>query len=183
LEIVVRIFAVLALSLALGGCFSSERPLFAEASGQCPFIAPTTLQEIDETPSTFVFAPDGAYCRATNDQGKVSRTLFVPIGGQWWIVQDDGEHPSYLLVHRTGSRLMQYLPKCEEFSESRLRQLGVTFDSERRYCTANDAHQIELLFRSWRWGWFHQPVGAFRIVGAATGSRPQPNSATPAPAP
>lgn len=175
-----RIFAVLALSLALGGCFSSERPLFSEASGHCPFTTPTSLQEIDETPSAFVFEPDGGYCRATNDQGKVSRTLFVPIGGQWWIVQDEGENPSYLLVHRTGSRLTQYLPKCEEFSESRLRQLGVTFDADRRSCTANDAHQIDVLFRSWRWGWFHQPVGAFRIVGPAPSAPPAP---TPTPSP
>jgi hypothetical protein len=170
----VRIFAMLALSLALGGCFSSERPLFEEASGRCPFTAPTSLEEMDETPSLFVFEPSGNYCQTTDDHGKVSRTLFVPIGGQWWIVQDDDEHPSYILVHRTGSRMMQYLPKCEEFSESRLRQLGVTFDSERRYCTANDAHQIDALFRSWRWGWFHQPVGAFRIVGAAAATSPSP---------
>jgi len=170
----VRIFAVLALSLALGGCFSSERPLFAEASGHCPFTTPTLLEETDETPSHFVFEASGNYCQTTNDEGKVERTLFVPIGGQWWIVQDDDEHPSYILVHRTGSRMMQYLPKCEEFSESRLRQLGVTFDAERRYCTANDAHQIDVLFRSWRWGWFHQPVGAFRIVGPAPSVPPPP---------
>jgi len=170
----VRIFAVLALSLALGGCFSSERPLFAEASGHCPFTTPTLLEETDETPSHFVFEASGNYCQTTNDEGKVERTLFVPIGGQWWIVQDDDEHPSYILVHRTGSRMMQYLPKCEEFSADRLQRLGVTFDAEQHNCTANDAHQIDTLFRSWRWGWFHRPVGAFRIVGPAPSVPPPP---------
>jgi hypothetical protein len=165
LETIVRIFAMLALSLALGGCFSSERPLFAEASGHCPFTVPTTLEEVDETPSRFVFETSGGYCRTTDDQGKISRTLFVPIGGQWWIVQDDDEHPSYILMHRVRSRLIQYVPKCEEFSADRLRRLGVTFDTERRYCTANDAHQIDVLFRSWRFGFFHHPIGAFHIAG------------------
>lgn len=167
-----RIFAMLALGLALGGCFSSERPLFEEASGHCPFAAPTTLEEMDETPSLFIFEASGGYCQTTDDHGKVSRTLFVPIGGQWWIVQDDDEHPSYILVHRTGARMVQYLPKCEEFSEDRLRRLGVIFDTERRYCAANDAHQIDTLFRSWRWGLFHQTVGVFRIVGPAVAEPP-----------
>ncbi len=159
-----RIVAMLALSLALGGCFSSEHPLFTEDRGQCPFTTPTTLEEIDETPSRVTFAASGGYCQATDNEGRVSHALFVPIGGQWWIVQDDDEHPSYALIHREGSRMVEYLPKCEEFSPDRLRRLGVTFDEGQRECTANDASQINTLFRSWRYRLFPKPVGAFRIV-------------------
>lgn len=159
-----RAVALLALCLALGGCFSSERRLFPEERGQCPFTAATTLEEIDETPTRFVFEPSGAYCQTTNEDGRVERTLFVPIGSNWWIVQEDKDNPSYVLVHRSGSRFSEYLPKCEDFSADRLRRLGVTFDDQRQNCTANDSRQIETLFRFWRYGWFRQEVGAFRIL-------------------
>src|SRR5262249_15185160 len=141
-----------------------ERPLFTEESGKCPFLTPTTLEEVDETPDRFVMSTSGGYCQGTDGTGRVSRALFVPIGGQWWIVQDDNDHPSYALVHRAGSRFFSYLPKCDEFPADRLRRLGVTFSADQRDCTANDARQIDTLFRSWRWGLFHQPSGEMRIV-------------------
>jgi len=167
-----RIVAMLGLSLALAGCFSSERPLFSEDRGHCPFTTPTTLEEIDETPSRVVFTASGGYCQATDNEGRVSRALFAPIGAQWWIVQDDQDHPAYALVHREGSRIVEYLPKCEEFSADRLRRLGVTFDEGQRECTANDARQIDELFRSWRYRPFPRPVGAFRILPAGAAAAP-----------
>jgi|SRR6185312_12447661 len=162
-----RILAMLALSVALGGCFSSEHPLYTEDRGQCPFATPTTLEEIGETSERFTFVASGGYCQATDGNGRVSRALFVPIGAQWWIVQDDDEHPSYALIHREGSRLVEYLPKCNEFSADGLRRLGVTFDDRQEECTVNDAHQIDTLFRSWRYRLFPKAVGAFRILSAS----------------
>lgn len=169
-----RIFAMLGLSLALGGCFSSERPLFSEDRGQCPFTTPTTLEEIDATPSRVVFTASGRYCQATDENGAVSRALLVPIGAQWWIVQDEEEHSFYALVHREGSRIVEYLPKCEEFSADRLRRLGVTFSDDQRECTANDARQIDTLFRAWRNRLFPKPAGAFRILPADAAPTPAP---------
>ena len=162
-----RILAMLALSVALGGCFSSEHPLYTEDRGQCPFASATTLEEIGENAERYTLAASGGYCQSTDANGRVSRALFVPIGAQWWIVQDDDEHPSYALIHREGSRLIEFLPKCEEFSPLRLRQLGVTFDEGQRECTANDARQIDTLFGSWRYRFFPKPVGALRIVATA----------------
>lgn len=153
---------VLASALFLGGCFSSEGPVFAEARGDCPFAAPANYREIDDgVTDVFIFASDGAYCSITNARGEVDRALFVPIGRNWWIVQGEEDRPSYALMHRTGDRLVQYHPRCEEFSAARLRRLGVAFDEERQNCTVSEARQIETLFRSWR-SPFRMASGAYR---------------------
>jgi hypothetical protein len=63
-------------------------------------------------------------------------------------VQGDEEHPTYAIMRRSGDRLRNYLPRCQDYSASRLRRLGVTFDEDRRNCTVTEARQIEALFRS-----------------------------------
>jgi hypothetical protein len=174
LEGFMRVVAALALSLALAGCFSSEHPLFAESRGQCPFTTPTAIEEVDkdaspsETPERYTFIASGGYCQTMDHTGRVSHALFVPIGDQWWIVQDDDEHPSYGLIHREGARVLEYLPKCEEFPADRLRRLGVTFNEQQTECTANDPRQIDTLFRSWRDSGHHEPGGELRIVPEAS---------------
>lgn len=163
-----RVWLVVALCAALGGCFTSQAPVFDAARGACPFATPTHYRELEQGQSRpaadaalFTFETDGASCKTTDENGKATHALFVPIGGDWWIVQSDDEHPYYSMMHRSGGVLRQYLPKCQDFSESRLRRLNVTFDDERQYCTVTDAHQVETLFRSWR-SPFRAPAGAFR---------------------
>ena len=171
--------AVLAFCVLLSGCFSSDGPLFADTRGQCPFATPTIYEEVDEHPARFLFARDGANCVTTDEQGKQTRTLFVPIGGDWWIVQGADPHPSYMLIHRSGGRLIQYAPPCHDFSASRLSRLGVTYDDERRECTATQARQIETLFRAWRYGWFHQPGDIYREMAPGTVMTPASSPETP----
>jgi len=156
-----RALSAAALCLLLAGCFSSNGPLFEEERGQCPFATPTVYEEIDETPDRFVFETDGEYCKITNAEGGVRYALFVPIGRNRWIVQSEEDRPSYAIMQRRGDRLTQYLPRCSDFSASRLRRLGVQFDDERDRCTATDARQIETLFRSWGGG---RATGAYRRV-------------------
>ena len=161
-----RFWAVLLLPLAVAGCFTSDGPVFEEARGRCPFSAPTLFKEIadnDAEPIMMTFEPDGAYCRFTQADREPERALFIPMGRNWWIVQGDEERPSYMLLHRSGARLTQYLPRCADFSESRLNRLQVQYDEGQRYCTVTEAHQIETLFRSWR-SPFRAPSGAFREV-------------------
>ena len=143
-----RTLMVLAFASFLGGCFRSESPLFDAARGACPFETPASYQEIDAT-ERLVFEADGPYCRITNATGTVSRSLFVAIGGDWWIVQDKQQRPTYGLMHLEGARLAQFTPRCADFSPARLRSLGVAFDKDRTVCTADRAEQIETLFRSW----------------------------------
>lgn len=156
-----RTFGVAALCLLLAGCFSSNGPVFSEDRGQCPFTTPTVYEEVDETPYRFVFETEGAYCKVTDPDGDVTLALFVPMGRNRWIVQGDEESPSYAILRRSGDRLTQYLPRCSDFSASRLRRLGVTFDDERNRCTVTEARQIETLFRSWGGG---RATGAYRRV-------------------
>jgi hypothetical protein len=156
-----RAFSGAALCLLLAGCFSSAGPVFSEDRGQCPFTAPMVYEEVDETPYRFTFETDGAYCKVTDPDNDVTLVLFVPLGRNRWIVQGDEEHPSYIIMRRNGDRLTQYLPRCQDFSASRLRRLGITFDEDRRNCTVTDARQIETLFRSWGGG---RATGAYRRV-------------------
>src|SRR5262249_3019705 len=142
---------------------------FDSARGACPFATPTHYRELEQGQSRpaadaelFTFETDGAFCKTTDGSGKVTHTLFVPIGGDWWIVQSDDAHPNYLMMHRSGDVLREYAPKCQDFSESRLRSLDVAFDDDRQYCTVTQARQVETLFRSWRWWPFRPAVGAFR---------------------
>ena len=170
-----RKWAVLALAFALAGCFSSDGPVFDEARGDCPFETPSLYQEIDEgTPGQFVFETDGASCKVTDPDGDISHALFVPMGRNWWIVQGDEARPGYFLMRRSGERLTQYLPRCEEFSVSRLTRLGVTFDEDRKNCTVTEARQIERLFRGWP-SPFRRATGAYRLVSPP----PTPPSSPP----
>jgi hypothetical protein len=159
-----RKWAVLALAFALAGCFSSNGPVFDQARGDCPFETPTLYREIDEgTPGHFLFEADGASCKVTDPAGAVTHALFVPMGRNWWIVQGDEARPTYALMHRSGQRLTQYMPRCEEFSASRLTRLVVTFDEDRKNCTVTEARQIEHLFRGWP-SPFRRATGAYRLV-------------------
>lgn len=146
-----RALSVAMLCLLLAGCFSSNGPVFSADRGQCPFTTPTLYEEVDpesDAVNRFTFETDGAYCKITDPAGEVSHALFVPSGRERWIVQGDEERPTYMIMRRGGDRLRQYLPRCQDYSASRLRRLGVTFDEERRYCTLTEARQIETLFRS-----------------------------------
>lgn len=158
-----RALCVAALCTLLAGCFSSNAPVFSEDRGQCPFTTPTLYEEIDpnsDAVNRFTFETDGAHCKITGPDGDVSLALFIPSGRNRWIVQGDEEHPTYAVMRRSGDRLSQYLPRCQQFSASRLQRLGVTFDEERRYCTVTAARQIETLFRSTD----GRKVGAYRRV-------------------
>lgn len=146
-----RALSVATLCLLVAGCFSSNGPVFSEDRGQCPFTTPTLYNERDpesDAPNRFTFETDGAYCKVTGPDADVTRVLFIPSGRNRWIVQGDEERPSYVIMRRSGDRLTQYLPRCQDFSASRLRRLGVTFDEERRNCTITEAQQIETLLRS-----------------------------------
>ena len=156
-----RALSIALLCLGLAGCFSSNGPVFAEDRGQCPFARPTVYEEIDQTPYRFVFESDGAYCKVTDPDGDVTRALFIPLGRDRWIVQVDGPQPTYMIMRRNGERLTQYMPRCRDFSASRLRRLGVVFDEERERCTVTEAPQIETLFRSWGGG---RATGAYRLA-------------------
>lgn len=159
--VAMRTFLALALCAVLSACFSSDGPVFSEDRGQCPFTTPTLYEEIDDTPYRFVFESDGAFCKVTDADGNITRTLFVPLGRDRWIVQGAESRPTYAILRRRGDRLTQYIPRCGDFSAARLNRLGVSFDAERNRCTVTDAHQIETLFRSWRGG---RPTGAYRRV-------------------
>lgn len=175
---------IVSLAFLTAGCFSSRAPLFEPARGACPFEAPTTLTEVEQDGTLkerFTFESDGAFCRTTDPQGKVTRSLFVPFGSDWWIVQDEGEAPTYILMHRSGRKYLQYLPRCHDFTAARLTRLGVAFDEDRQKCTATDARQIETLFRSWR-NPFRSPSGAFEVVAPATRSA-APSHTAPAATP
>jgi hypothetical protein len=154
-----RAFSVAALCLLLAGCFSSSGPVFSEGRGQCPFTTPTLYEETEE-PNRFLFETEGAYCKVTGPDADVTLALFIPIGRERWIVQGDEEHPTYMIMRRNGDRLTQYLPRCQDYSASHLRRLGIAFDEERRYCTVTEARQIETLFRSAR----GRMMGAYRRV-------------------
>ena len=170
---------MLMATLVLAGCFSSRAPLFEEARGRCPFAVPTHFVELGEAgapPMRVTFSTEGGYCRFTKEDGETERALFVPIGRNWWIVQGDEERPSYLLVLRSGRRLIQYLPRCADFSTRRLDRLGVAYDEAQRYCTADDPRQIETLFRAWR-SPFRQASGGFRQVDDVS-SAPASSSST-----
>jgi hypothetical protein len=170
---------VLPLALLTAGCFSSREPLFEPAQGTCPFATPTALAEVERDGSVqgrFTFETAGAFCKTTDPQGKVSRSLFVPIGASWWIVQDDATAPTYVLMHRSGRKYLQYLPRCRDFSKARLTRLGVEFDEDREKCIATEARQIETLFRGWR-NPFRSPSGAFEIAEPATRSEEPSRSA------
>ncbi|MEQ1818429.1 MAG: hypothetical protein ABL871_07435 [Terricaulis sp.] len=142
-----RAFSVAALCLLLAGCFSSNGPVYSADRGQCPFTTPTLYEETEE-PNRFTFETEGHYCKVTGPDADVTLALFIPIGRERWIVQGDEEHPTYMIMRRSGDRLTQYLPRCQDYSASRLRRLGITFDEDRRYCTVTEARQIETLFRS-----------------------------------
>ena len=156
-----RTLLALTLCAALAACFSSDGPVFAEDRGQCPFTTPTLYDEIDETPYRFVFETDGAYCKVTDTDGNATRALFVPLGRDRWIVQGDEAQPTYAIMRRRGDRLIQYMPRCQDFSAARLRRLNVTFDEDRERCTVKDAHQVEALFRTWSGG---RATAAYRLV-------------------
>jgi hypothetical protein len=159
-----RAFGAAALCLLPASCFSSNGPVFAENRGRCPFEAPTLYEEVDpnaEGPAArFTFETDGAYCKITDPDGEVTRALFVPSGRNRWIVQGDEERPTYAIMRRSGDRLRQYLPRCQDFSASRLRRLGIAFDEDRRNCTVSEARQVETLFR----GRDGRATGAYRRV-------------------
>jgi hypothetical protein len=156
-----RTLSVVALCLVLAGCFSSDEPVFTEDRGACPFTAPTVYEEVDGTPYRFTFETDGAYCKVTDPDGDVTLALFVPIGRNRWIVQSDEESTTYAIMRRSGDRLTQYTPRCSDFSQARLRRLGVLFDEERERCTVTEARQVETLFRAWGGG---RATAAYRLV-------------------
>ncbi len=155
---------VLVLALVLAGCFRSEDPVFEDSRGDCPFNSAAIYQEMDEgNPGRFVFETDGASCKITNPDGAASHALFVPIGREWWIVQGEEARTTYALMHRSGDRLVQYMPRCQEFSARRLSSLGVQFDEDRANCTVTEARQVETLFRGWR-SPLRRAMGAYRLV-------------------
>jgi hypothetical protein len=175
MEASMRVIAALAAAALLSGCFVSEEPAFEAARGACPFAVPTSYQEAEEGAATrFVFETEGAYCKTTSDDGsEPSLSLFVPIGSNWWVVQDEGDdQTSYSMIRRTGARLLHYYPRCKDFSAARLRRLGVAFDEGRDTCTVDSAGQIETLFKSWR-SPFRQAMGALEEI--APESAPSPS--------
>jgi hypothetical protein len=159
---VMRIWTILACALSLTSCFSSEKPLFDEARGACPFQTPTLyIDAYEEAPRPILFERDGAYCRFSDLLEGSVRALYVPSERDWWIVQSDEPRPIYTLVHRSGRRLLQYQPLCSDFSTQRLRALGVDFDKRREWCIASQPSQLETLFRSWR-SPLRQPTSVLR---------------------
>jgi hypothetical protein len=159
--------ALLALALCalLGGCyFMSAQPLFAPARGACPFAAEDRFETVQADPEagplpegvvrpTLRFTIDGAHCLAErSDEPEVERLLFVPLRRGAWIVQSETDSSLYFIARLRGDRLSFHFPDCDHFSEGRLRRLGVVTEDEagRSTCVANDARQIESLFRSWR---------------------------------
>ncbi len=159
--------ALLALTLCalLGGCyFVSAQPLFAPERGACPFAADERFETVQADPEagplaegvdrpTLRFAVDGAHCMAArSDEPEVERLLFVPLRRGAWIVQSEAGSPLYFIARLRGDRLSFHFPDCDHFGEGHLRRLGIVTEDAagRTTCLANDARQIETLFRSWR---------------------------------
>ncbi|MDX2237471.1 MAG: hypothetical protein NW203_07895 [Hyphomonadaceae bacterium] len=166
----------LALCALLGGCyFMSAQPLFAPERGACPFAAEERFETVQADPEagplpdgadrpTLRIATHGAHCLAErSDEPEVERLLFVPLRRGAWIVQSETDSALYFIARLRGDRLSFHFPDCDHFSESRLRRLGVVTedDAGRSTCLANDARQIEILFRSWR---MRAPVQIYRRI-------------------
>jgi hypothetical protein len=161
-------------ALCLSGCFVARAPLYLEAAGACPFTQPTDLVMTENDAEERIrFEADGAFCKTTEAalEGKAEKTdrvLFVPIGANTWILQDDDAGAqTYHFMTRSGRTWRAFAPKCEDLSDGRLKKLNLALEANGRDCIVTSAEQLEAAIRAWR-GPFRRPSGLYRAEPSKT---------------
>lgn len=113
--------ALPALTLALGACWQSDKPLILASDSVQPVM--TGKYEYHEDDGKVVSAelalfPGGGYVATINDNPDA--VLALPVNAEWYVVQaGDAEHRSlYGLAHMTQSRVDFFDPPCGDEMES-----------------------------------------------------------------
>ena len=128
---------VLALGLLLGGCvLQSEAPNFAEADGK-PLLgkAGGTYQSYEfnsgkwTTDGTDIKLVAADHHYELTEKGKVTKLLFVPLDGPWWVAQfsEEGKAYAYALLDAEASEIYFHPLMCTDIKGNAAAKLVVTF--------------------------------------------------------
>jgi hypothetical protein len=133
------VFAALAASFLLSGCFFSETPKFPVASAAAAFGDGGRFQGYDRT-------DDGGYKKAdeaiitvkrrgdggydfVNEKDEVQPISFHPIAGGNFVgqaIEDGKSRYAYVIFRIAGNEAFIYVPDCDRQDKAQLEKLGVT---------------------------------------------------------
>lgn len=159
--------------LFLSGCFVSRAPLYADSAGSCPFAEPTELVLTENGQEEHIrFEADGAFCKTTEpasdgQAAKIDRVLFVPVGANIWVLQDDDAGAqTYAYMTRSGRTWRTFSPQCDDLTGAQRNRLGLQLEANGRDCIVTTAAQLEAAIRAWR-GPFRRASGIYKARPAA----------------
>ena len=132
------IYAALAASFLLSGCFSSETPKFPTESAVAAFGDGGRFQGYERTEGDRYKKTDGAMMMMkrrgdggydfVDEKNKVQLVSFHPVAGGNFVGQahEDGKsHYDYVVVRIAGNEALIYFPDCDKQDKAQLEKLGV----------------------------------------------------------
>ena len=151
--------ALALLSLALGGCLSSKRPLFNEKMAVTALGDGGRYQTYEATDIGTYKTEEKMNVRRTgqiyefvNSRGISTSVSFYPLtdgrfAGQILTGSDDY---AYVLMHKDGSAIYMHAAQCEKQDKEKLAALGVTFRD--RQCMLDNVTDTQALFATLDFG-------------------------------
>jgi hypothetical protein len=158
------VFAALAASLLLSGCFTSETPKFPIESAVA--VAPLgdggrfqTYERLDgdrykkDEVMVVKRRPDGGY-DFVNEKGEVQPISFHPLAGGNLVGQAPESEKSkygYVIFRVAGNEAFVYVPACDDQDKAQLEKLGVVFVGQYE-CTIDRVADPAAFFASLKLG-------------------------------
>jgi hypothetical protein len=151
-RLTLRLVALLALSLALGGCLVSKRPLFSEATAVTPVAAGRYLAyEATDTgykpDDPITIRRNGRGYEMVGVKGNVTPATLHPLAGDRFVVQflaEDRKTWGYTVVRINGDTIYSFAAICSQQNKAKLEPLGV--ELTREYCWLDKVRDPKAVF-------------------------------------
>jgi len=170
-----RVILVTLLALALGGCLSSKRPLFSEATAVAALGEGGRYQTFEATDSgsykreeKMTVRRTGRIYEFTDSRGvATSVSFFALIDGRFagQVVSGSGEY-AYVMVRMEGSAVYLHAADCDKQDKPKLAALGVEFSG--RQCLLDKVSDPQALFAALQFG---TPTSKMEPIGGGRRSR------------
>jgi hypothetical protein len=128
-----QLFAALALSLALGGCFASRRPLFTDATALAAlgeggrYVAYERIGNRYKRDEAIQMRRHGAGYDYINEKGEVTAVTLHPLGKNLFAVQAESDDGGYLYgrLRMSGATGFIEVADCDKQDAKKLAALGI----------------------------------------------------------
>jgi hypothetical protein len=133
-----RLLVLATLSIALAGCFTSQRPLFDTAGAATPlgeggrFVSYSRASKGFKRDEKIEVRLKGKSYDFVDEQGKATPATLHPIGKDLFVAQATNERGGYdyVVLRVRAKDVIGYGPSCVKQNAAKLRALGVEIRSE-----------------------------------------------------